>query len=141
MLTSTPAFPPASQMDILYSTATIAERVAEIGREITADYEGQTTGHPLVLIGVLKGAAIFLSDLARAIHIDNTFDFVAVSSYGRARVSSGAVKLGGTMCVLAWCTALGLPGCVTMERSQVSSAKTCSKTKKTYLSFVFAFSV
>jgi len=46
-----------------------------------------------VLIGVLKGAAIFLSDLARAIHMDNTFDFVAVSSYGRARVSSGAVKL------------------------------------------------
>ena len=46
-----------------------------------------------MLIGVLKGAAIFLSDLARAIAIDNTFDFVAVSSYGRARVSSGAVKL------------------------------------------------
>ena len=68
-------------------------RVAEIGRQITADYEGQSTGHPLVLIGVLKGAAIFLSDLARAIRIDNTFDFVAVSSYGRARVSSGAVKL------------------------------------------------
>ena len=71
----------------------IADRVAEIGRQITADYEGQSTGHPLVLIGVLKGAAIFLSDLARAIHVDNTFDFVAVSSYGRARVSSGAVKL------------------------------------------------
>ncbi len=67
--------------------------MAEIGRQITADYEGQSTGHPLVLIGVLKGAAIFLSDLARAISIDNTFDFVAVSSYGRARVSSGAVKL------------------------------------------------
>jgi hypoxanthine phosphoribosyltransferase len=46
-----------------------------------------------VLIGVLKGAAIFLADLARAIKVDNTFDFVAVSSYGRARVSSGAVKL------------------------------------------------
>ncbi len=50
-------------------------------------------GQPIVLIGVLKGAAIFLADLARAISIDNTFDFVAVSSYGRARVSSGAVKL------------------------------------------------
>ena len=47
----------------------------------------------IVLIGVLKGAAIFLSDLARAIEVDNTFDFVAVSSYGRAKVSSGAVKL------------------------------------------------
>jgi hypoxanthine phosphoribosyltransferase len=80
-------------MDILFSTAQIAQRVGEIGRQITADYAGQATGHPLVLVGVLKGAAIFLSDLARAIAIDNTFDFVAVSSYGRARVSSGAVKL------------------------------------------------
>jgi hypoxanthine phosphoribosyltransferase len=93
MPTSTVAFPPAAEMEVLVSTTEIAERVAELGRQITADYEGQTTGHPLVLIGVLKGAAIFLSDLARAIHIDNTFDFVAVSSYGRARVSSGAVKL------------------------------------------------
>src|ERR1039457_152449 len=93
MSTSTIAFPAAAQMDVLYSATEIADRVAELGRQITADYEGQSTGHPLVLIGVLKGAAIFLSDLARAIHIDNTFDFVAVSSYGRARVSSGAVKL------------------------------------------------
>ena len=93
MSTSTAAFPPAAEMEVLYSATEIAERVAEIGRQITADYEGLTTGHPLVLIGVLKGAAIFLSDLARAIKIDNTFDFVAVSSYGRARVSSGAVKL------------------------------------------------
>jgi hypoxanthine phosphoribosyltransferase len=93
MSTSILAFPPAAEMDVLVSAADIANRVAELGRQITADYEGQSTGHPLVLIGVLKGAAIFLSDLARAIHIDNTFDFVAVSSYGRARVSSGAVKL------------------------------------------------
>src|ERR1017187_6047796 len=88
-----PAFPSADQMDVLVSQTQIAERVAEIGRQITADYGGQSTGYPLVLIGVLKGAAIFLSDLARAIRMDNTFDFVAVSSYGRARVSSGAVKL------------------------------------------------
>src|ERR1035441_9463136 len=93
MSTSTLAFPPAAQMDVLFSATEIADRVAELGRQITADYEGQSAGHPLVLIGVLKGAAIFLSDLARAITIDNTFDFVAVSSYGRARVSSGAVKL------------------------------------------------
>ena len=88
-----PAFPSADQMEILVSQTQIAERVAEIGRQITADYGGQSTSYPLVLIGVLKGAAIFLSDLARAIRMDNTFDFVAVSSYGRARVSSGAVKL------------------------------------------------
>ena len=88
-----PAFPSADQMEILVSQTQIAERVAEIGRQITADYGGQSTSYPLVLIGVLKGAAIFLSDLARAIRMDNTFDFVAVSSYGRARVSSGAVQL------------------------------------------------
>ncbi len=76
-------------MQVLYTKDQIAERTREIGAQITADYAGQS----IVLIGVLKGAAIFLADLARAIQVDNTFDFVAVSSYGRARVSSGAVKL------------------------------------------------
>jgi hypoxanthine phosphoribosyltransferase len=76
-------------MDILYSKSQIDARVAAIGKEISADYQGKS----IVLIGVLKGAAIFLADLARAITVDATFDFVAVSSYGRARVSSGAVKL------------------------------------------------
>ncbi|HXC94498.1 MAG TPA: hypoxanthine phosphoribosyltransferase [Edaphobacter sp.] len=86
---STPVFPAASGMPILYSKSQIADRVQALGQQISADYAGQT----IVLIGVLKGAAIFLSDLARAITVDATFDFVAVSSYGRARVSSGAVKL------------------------------------------------
>ena len=91
--TAPAVFPPASGMEVLFSAAQIAKRVAAMGRQITADYKDKQTGQPIVLIGVLKGAAIFLSDLARAITIDNTFDFVAVSSYGRARVSSGAVKL------------------------------------------------
>ena len=82
-------FPAPETMDILISKEQIAERTREIGAQISKEYEGQ----PIVLIGVLKGAAIFLADLARAIKVDNTFDFVAVSSYGRARVSSGAVKL------------------------------------------------
>jgi hypoxanthine phosphoribosyltransferase len=76
-------------MDVLFTQTQIAERVQAIGAQITADY----AGFEVVLIGVLKGAAIFLADLARAIKVDNTFDFVAVSSYGRAKVSSGAVKL------------------------------------------------
>jgi hypoxanthine phosphoribosyltransferase len=76
-------------MQILYSKQQIADRVHAIGQQISADYAGES----IVLIGVLKGAAIFLSDIARAITVDATFDFVAVSSYGRARVSSGAVKL------------------------------------------------
>jgi hypoxanthine phosphoribosyltransferase len=86
---ATPSFPPSATMEVLISKERIAERVAAIGKQISTDY----AGHSVVLIGVLKGAAIFLADLARAIEVDNTFDFVAVSSYGRARVSSGAVKL------------------------------------------------
>jgi hypoxanthine phosphoribosyltransferase len=76
-------------MEVLFSREQIAERVHAVGEQISADYAGQT----VVLIGVLKGAAIFLSDLARSITVDNTFDFVAVSSYGRAKVSSGQVKM------------------------------------------------
>jgi hypoxanthine phosphoribosyltransferase len=89
MPSSVPDFVSPDSMDVLFSAAQIAERVKAIGAEISAEYEGQS----IVLIGVLKGAAIFLADLARSIKVDNTFDFVAVSSYGRARVSSGAVKL------------------------------------------------
>jgi hypoxanthine phosphoribosyltransferase len=88
-LTPVAQFIPSSQMEVLYSKEEIAGRVREIGAEITRDYAGQS----IVLIGVLKGAAIFLSDLARAIHVDTTFDFVAVTSYGKGKVSSGAVKL------------------------------------------------
>lgn len=76
-------------LKLLISREQIAERVRELGEQISRDYEGDS----IVLIGVLKGAAIFLSDLARSIHVDNTFDFVAVSSYGKEKSSSGAVKL------------------------------------------------
>lgn len=76
-------------MEVLFSKAEISERVSQLGSQISADYSGKS----IVLIGVLKGAAIFLADLARSIEVDNTFDFVAVSSYGRGTVSSGAVKL------------------------------------------------
>ncbi len=76
-------------MPVLFSKQAIAERVSALGAQISADYAGES----IVLIGVLKGAAIFLADLARAISVENTFDFVAVSSYGREKVSSGAVKL------------------------------------------------
>ncbi len=89
MPASVPEFVAPETMDVLFSSEQIADKVAEIGRQISVEYAGQS----VVLIGVLKGAAIFLADLARSITVDNTFDFVAVSSYGRARVSSGAVKL------------------------------------------------
>ena len=76
-------------MEVLFSRERIQERVAELGRQIDRDYAGGR----IVLVGVLKGAAIFLADLARSISVDNTFDFVAVSSYGKEQQSSGAVKL------------------------------------------------
>ena len=76
--------------EVLYTRQQIAERVAEMGAQITHDLNGEK----LVMIGVLKGAAPFLSDLARAIDADATFDFVAVKSYAKgSRTSSGAVKL------------------------------------------------
>ncbi|MGH9599769.1 MAG: hypoxanthine phosphoribosyltransferase [Terracidiphilus sp.] len=76
-------------LDVLYSRQQIAERVAEMGAQITADLNGEK----LVMVGVLKGAAFFLADLSRAIQVDATFDFVATSSYGKGNRSSGAVKL------------------------------------------------
>jgi hypoxanthine phosphoribosyltransferase len=77
------------QPPVLIDRDAIARRVAEIGAEIDRDLAGES----VLLVGVLKGAAIFLSDLARAINIQCTFDFVAVSSYGKGTRSSGAVKL------------------------------------------------
>jgi hypoxanthine phosphoribosyltransferase len=74
---------------ILFTAEQIARRTAELGRQIDADFAGQS----VVLVGVLKGAAIFLADLSRSISIDCTFDFVAVSSYGKGQHTSGAVKL------------------------------------------------
>lgn len=66
------------ELKVLISRQQIAQRVAELGAAITRDYENQS----VVLIGVLKGAAVFLSDLARQIRVDATFDFIGVSSYG-----------------------------------------------------------
>ena len=74
---------------VLFNAEQIAQRTAEIGRQIDADFAGQS----VVLVGVLKGAALFLADLSRSISIDCTFDFVAVSSYGKGQRTSGAVRL------------------------------------------------
>jgi hypoxanthine phosphoribosyltransferase len=77
------------EFPVLFSEEQIAARTAEIGRQIDQDY----AGHAVVLVGVLKGAAIFLADLARCITVECTFDFVAVSSYGKGQRTSGAVKM------------------------------------------------
>jgi hypoxanthine phosphoribosyltransferase len=80
---------PQQGIEVLYTRDQIAARVAELGAAITRDLKGEK----LVMVGVLKGAAPFLSDLARAVQVDATFDFVAVSSYGKGHRTSGAVKL------------------------------------------------
>jgi hypoxanthine phosphoribosyltransferase len=77
------------QLRILITRDQIAAKVADLGALITADFAGE----PLLLIGVLKGAAIFLADLARQIQLDVSFDFIAVSSYGNAKRQSGEVRL------------------------------------------------
>src|SRR4051794_38409840 len=67
----------------------LEQRIAELGREITEDYAGR----PPLLVGVLKGAFMFMADLARAIDLPVEFDFMAVSSYGSATKTSGVVRI------------------------------------------------
>jgi hypoxanthine phosphoribosyltransferase len=76
-------------MKVLLSRDEIGRRVAEMGQEITRDYAGREPH----LVGVLKGACTFLTDLSRHIDLPMTMDFIAVSSYGAATKSSGEVRL------------------------------------------------
>jgi hypoxanthine phosphoribosyltransferase len=74
---------------LLISEEDLQARIRALGREITTDYAGRG---PL-LVGVLKGAFMFMSDLARAIDLPVEFDFMAVSSYGHSTRSSGVVRI------------------------------------------------
>lgn len=75
--------------DILITEEELRNRVSEIAAELSRDYEGKD----LVLVGVLKGAFIFLADLCRELTIPATFDFMAVSSYGSGTKSGGIVRI------------------------------------------------
>lgn len=77
------------ELKILLRRVAIQKRVREVAREITRDFRGQRVH----LIGVLKGACIFLSDLIREIDLDTSIDFMAVASYGKGKESSGQVRL------------------------------------------------
>jgi len=79
-----------AELKVLITREQIAQRVAEMGAEINRDFAGQS----VVLLGVLKGAAIFLSDLSRQLHIDATFDFIGVSSYGNRPSPAQELKSG-----------------------------------------------
>jgi hypoxanthine phosphoribosyltransferase len=74
---------------ILLDATTIQRRVRELGDRITQDYSGKVP----FLIAILKGASIFHADLARSIHLDLTYDFIAVGSYGDLTKSSGEVRI------------------------------------------------
>jgi hypoxanthine phosphoribosyltransferase len=74
---------------ILISEAELADKVAEMGRRISEDYQGKN----LLMVSVLKGSAVFMSDLMRSITIPVTIDFMAVSSYGSGVKTSGVVKI------------------------------------------------
>lgn len=75
--------------EVVVAADDLKRRIAELGAEITADYHGR----PPLLVGVLKGAFVFMSDLARAIDLPVEFDFMAVSSYGSATKTSGVVRI------------------------------------------------
>ncbi|HWH34208.1 MAG TPA: hypoxanthine phosphoribosyltransferase [Acidimicrobiales bacterium] len=75
--------------ELVVAEAQLRDRVAELGRRITDDY----AGGPLLLVCVLKGACVFMSDLARAIDLPVEFDFMAVASYGSATRTSGVVRI------------------------------------------------
>ena len=75
--------------EILIDRETLAARVAELGAEVSADYEGRD----LLLIGVLKGAVFFMADLMRHLTVPCEVDFMAISSYGDATDSSGIVRI------------------------------------------------
>ena len=80
---------PYARIDVLLSEEQIAQRVREMGAQLSREYEGK---RPL-LIAVLKGGSVFLTDLIRRMDIDLEIDFLSLSSYGDATTSSGKVHL------------------------------------------------
>ena len=75
--------------EILLDKETIEKRVQELGAQLTKDYAGKE----VVMIGILKGAVVFYADLARAMDIYMTMDFMGISSYGDAQKTSGIVRI------------------------------------------------
>jgi len=75
--------------EILVDSVTLQKRITELAQQISADYQGKD----LHLICILRGGVVFLTDLMRQISVPNTLDFMAVSSYGTARQSTGQVRI------------------------------------------------
>jgi hypoxanthine phosphoribosyltransferase len=75
--------------EVLISEERLQERIAELATQIDADYAGKD----LLMVGVLKGAAMVMADLARAVHLPVEMDWMAISSYGSGTKSSGVVRI------------------------------------------------
>ncbi len=77
------------KLKVLIRRSDIQKRVRQVAHQITKDFKGERVH----LVGVLKGACIFLSDLVRELGLDTSIDFIAVSSYGKGKQSSGQVRV------------------------------------------------
>ena len=75
--------------EVLLTESDLANKISQIGKSISKDYEGRE----LILIGVLKGSVMFMSDLMKKIEIPCSMDFMAVSSYGNSTKSTGVVRI------------------------------------------------
>ncbi len=82
-------YPPSDQLRVLISAMAIQARVKELADQISSDFSGVES---LYLVGILKGAFIFLADLARELSVPHSVDFMALSSYGQS-TTSGAVRI------------------------------------------------
>ncbi len=78
-----------ANIDVMITQEEIENKVLEIAKQIEADYKGES----LLVVGILKGASVFVSDLIRKIDLDINIDFMSVSSYGNGVESSGTVKI------------------------------------------------
>jgi len=74
---------------VLFTREQIERRAKEIGQQIAEDYKGQK----VILVGILRGAVMWMSDVMKNVDLDMTIDFMAVSSYGSSKKSSGIVKI------------------------------------------------
>ena len=75
--------------EVLITSDEIQDKIHELAKQVTEEYRGKD----VLLVGVLKGAFVFMSDLAREIQLPIEFDFMAVSSYGSSTKSSGVVRI------------------------------------------------
>ncbi len=81
----------AKNISVMISEKELADRVAELGKQITEDYRNRS--NKLLFVGILKGSVVFLSDLIRAVDLPLTIDFMIASSYGSQTTSDGVVTI------------------------------------------------